>query len=304
MKLKASSFFWVFLGLMSVLVKGYAASATNSGYFHGVLFKGEIADVRLHPTRGLSYVVAHGASDDLANLTMIEHADKLHMIMDRGYPKQGPITIDVYINDYRGITQRGHIPITGHGIYSRALVLSTNGDAKIDLSGNINLANIHARGQTHIEMTGVNSKRSKIELFDKSYAKLTGMLGVCDLNIHQQSCLIMHWVNATTLKFVLGDNAYVQLAGHVNLLDAELFEKSKLAARFLRSERTFVKTHDEAVAEISTVRAQHTYALDRSHIDYFNVPLYKTDMMVESGSVLDLREWYLSHAQENIYFEE
>jgi hypothetical protein len=153
-------------------------------------------------------------------------------------------------------------------------------------------------------MTGVNSKRSKIELFDKSYAKLTGMLGVCDLNIHQQSCLIMHWVNATSLKFVLGDNAYVQLAGHVNLLDAELFEKSKLAARFLRSERTFVKTHDEAVAEISTVRAQHTYALDRSHIDYFNVPLYKTDMMVESGSVLDMREWYLSHAQENIYFEE
>ena len=304
MKLKVPSLFWVFLGLMSVLVKGYAASATNSGYFHGVLFKGEIADVRLHPTRGLSYVVAHGASDDLANLTMIEHADKLHMIMERGYPKQGPITIDVYINDYRGITQRGHIPITGHGIYSRALVLSTNGDAKIDLSGNINLANIHARGQTHIEMTGVNSKRSKIELFDKSYAKLTGMLGVCDLNIHQQSCLIMHWVNATSLKFVLGDNAYVQLAGHVNLLDAELFEKSKLAARFLRSERTFVKTHDEAVAEISTVRAQHTYALDRSHIDYFNVPLYKTDMMVESGSVLDLREWYLSHAQENIYFEE
>ena len=304
MKLKTSSLFWVFVGLMSVLVKGYAASATNSGYFHGVLFKGEIADVRLHPTRGLSYVVAHGASDDLANLTMIEHADKLHMIMERGYPKQGPVTIDVYINDYRGITQRGHIPITGHGIYSRALVLSTNGDAKIDLSGNINLSNIHARGQTHIEMTGVNSKRSKIELFDKSYAKLAGMLGVCDLNVHQQSCLIMHWVNATTLKFVLGDNAYVQLAGHVNLLDAELFEKSKLAARFLRSERTFVKTHDEAVAEISTVRAQHTYALDRSHIDYFNVPLYKTDMMVESGSVLDLREWYLSHAQENIYFEE
>jgi hypothetical protein len=304
MKLKLSFLFWLIFVLMNTLVNANAASSTTSGYFHGVLFKGEIANVRLHPTRGLSYVVAHGASDDIANLTMIEHADKLHVIMERGYPKQGPVTIDVYINDYRGITTRGHIPITGHGIYSRALVLSANGDANIDLSGNINLANIHARGKTHIEMTGVHSRRSKIELFDNAYAKITGMVGICELNIHHQSCLIMHWVNATSLKFVLGDNAYVQLAGHVNLLDAELFEKSKLAARFLRSERTFVKTHDDSVAEISTVRAQHTYAIDRSHIDYFNVPLYKTDMMVENGAVLDLREWYLSHVQENIYFEE
>lgn len=304
MSLKLSSLFWVLFGLINLLTKGHAASATNSGYFHGVLFKGEIANVRLHPTKGLSYVVAHGASDDLANLTMIEHADKLHIIMERGYPKQGPVTMDVYINDYRGITQRGHIPITGQGIYSRALVLSANGDANIELSGNINLANIHARGKTHIEMSGVNSRRSKIELFDNSYAKITGMIGVCDLNIHQQSCLIMHWINANSLKFVLGDNAYVQLAGHVNLLDAELFDKSKLAGRFLRSERTFIKTHNEAVAEISTIRAQHTYASDRSHIDYFYVPLYKTDMMVENGSVLDMREWYLSHLQENIYFEE
>lgn len=293
-----------FIGLMSFLANTYAASATNSGYFHGVLFKGEIENVRLHPTKGPSYVVAHGANDDLANLSMIEHADKLHLIMERGYPKQGPVTIDVYINDYRGITQRGHIPISGHGIYSRGLVLSANGDANIDLSGHINLANIHARGKTHIEMSGVHSRRSKIELFDQAYAKITGIVGVCDLNIHQRSCLIMHWVNASKLKFVLGDNAYVQLAGHVNLLDAELFEKSKLAARFLRSERTFVKTHDVSVAEISTVRAQHTYALDNSHIDYFNVPLYKTDLMVENGAVLDLREWYLSSAQENIYFEE
>lgn len=294
----------VMVFIASFITNTYAASATHSGYFHGVLLKGDIADVRLHPTKELSYVVAHGANEDLANLSMIEHVDKLYLIMGRGYPKQGPVTIDVYINDYRGITQRGHIPISGHGITANALVLSAQGDAKIELSGNIHLANIYARGKTHIEMSGVNSKRSKIELFDQASATITGIIGVCDLNIHQRSCLIMHWVNASQLKFVLGDHAYVQLAGHVNLLDAELFENAKLAARFLRSERTFVKTHDQSIAEISTVRAQHTYALDNSRIDYFNVPAHKTDLMVDSGSVLDLREWYLSNAQENIYVEE
>ena len=66
---------------------------------------------------------------------------------------------------------------------------------------------------------------------------------------------------------------------------------SQFKGRYLRAQRSFVKTHDQSVAEISAVNHQSNLATDASDIYYFNIPNTRADFMAFNGSVLDMREW-------------
>jgi hypothetical protein len=71
----------------------------------------------------------------------------------------------------------------------------------------------------------------------------------------------------------------------------ELWGVAQFKGRYLRAQRSFVKTHDKSVAEISTVNHQSNLATDASDIYYYNIPNTRADFMAYNGSVLDMREW-------------
>ncbi|MDP1614549.1 MAG: hypothetical protein Q8L68_01995, partial [Methylococcales bacterium] len=54
---------------------------------------------------------------------------------------------------------------------------------------------------------------------------------------------------------------------------------------------SFVKTHDHAIAEVTTLKHQHSLASDASDIYFYKVPKTKADFMAFNGSVLDMHEW-------------
>jgi hypothetical protein len=264
---------------------------TISGPFHHLFISGNIKSVRLHPTRGTPYMVVHGAHEDIqANEFFIEN-DCLKAHVGEGYPKYGEMSLDIWVNHLQSMNIKADIPVEGYQLASDGLSIFTAGSPDIHLTGRIVLEQVRIAGRTQLKVEGVYTKRLDLHMNGASYAKLQGDIGIFKLDIRGHSALNMHWVKTYHLKFTLSGYANVQMAGYVQVLDLDMYDHSKFGGRYLRANRVFVKTSDCSEAQISAVRSQHTYALDRSHIDYFNVPLMKTDLMVLNGETLDLREW-------------
>lgn len=264
---------------------------TVQGTFHHLIISGNIAAVKLHPTRGKTYMVVHGDKADIdANEFYIEDG-WLKAHVGEGYPKYGAITLDIWVNNLQTMNIKCNALVQGDGLSSSGLSIYTMASPQIHLSGHIGLSHVRIGGNTRLEIEGVHSKYLALQMRQAAYAKLQGQIGICQLDIRGHSCLNMHWIKTYHLKFTLADYANVQLAGFVQILDLDMYNHAKFGGRYLRANRVFLKTSDFSEAQISAVRSQHTYALDQSHIDYFNVPLMKTDLMVAHGETLDLREW-------------
>jgi hypothetical protein len=264
---------------------------TISGSFHNIVISGHVESIKLHRTHGSSYMIVHGDETDIADNEFYIEDDWLKAHVGEGYPKFGNISVDIWVNDLQTMNIKCDIPVEGYGLYSSGLSIFTMGSPQIHLNGQLLLEQIRIGGRTRLEVEGIKTKRLDLKMRGASYAKLQGDIGVCSLDIRGHSCLSMHWVNTYKLKFTLSDYANVQLGGQVQVLDLDMYNHAKFGGRYLRANRVFVKTSDSSEAQISAVRSQHTYALDQSHIDYFNVPLMKTDFMVLNGETLDLREW-------------
>jgi hypothetical protein len=300
-------FSWrVICGLIALWVSinnlyAYPSSLKVSGDFHTVFARGDIS-VTIHQTSGPSYAIAHGDSQDLIYLEFETKQDCLKINLGRGFPHFSNVSIDIWVNNLHRLVQRQNAKITGHQLYSSGLIVSAVGNVPLCLDGNINLTGLQAKKNAHVEIAGINSKSLSIDLHHKAYAKLQGVIRVCRINVYDESWLSMYWVKANRMSISYGEHGFVQLAGLTNVLDLELYDHAKFAGRYLRANRAFVRTHDFSLAQISAVRSQHTLALDRSHIDFFNLPLMRTDFMTEHGAVLDLREWTLPYAQEEVKF--
>ncbi|MDQ5884764.1 MAG: hypothetical protein QG556_1104 [Pseudomonadota bacterium] len=278
----------LFLMLGNVFAYGLQ---TVSGSFHHILISGNIAAVKLHPTRGKTYMLVHGDKVDIdANEFFIEDG-WLKAHVGEGYPKFGAITLDIWVHDLQTMNIKTSLPIQGQNLYSSGLSIYTMTSPDIHLSGQIALSNIRIGGRTRLDIEGVKANRLVLQMRQAAYARIQGNIDICHLDIRGHSYLNMHWLKTYLLKFTLADFANVQLAGQVQILDLDMYNYAKFGGRYLRVNRLFLKTSDFSEAQVSAVRSQHTYALDQSHIDYFNVPLMKSDFMVLNGETLDLREW-------------
>lgn len=286
--------------ILILLTKSYAlpSNITLQGCFHTVLVRGDMT-VTLHQTSGPTYAVARGDSEDLAYLDFKIENDWLKVNLGKGYPKFSAVCVDIWVNNLHRLLQRGEAKVSGHHLYSDDLGISMLGTVPMTLDGQIKLSGLRIGGTSHLEMDGVNTKFLTLKMYNSSYVKLSGTIGLSEVHLYDNSWLSLYWVNTNRLDLKYGGNAFVQMAGHVNVLDLELFDNAKFAGRFLRASRSFVKTHGFSLAQISSERSQHTLALDRSNIDYFNVPLMKTDFMIQNAAVLDLREWTMPYAQED-----
>lgn len=282
--------FIVFLSLWSISASAYR-NQTISGNFHHIIVSGNIKSVRLHQTRGTPYMVINGAQADIQDNEFFIQDDWLKAHVGEGYPKFGEISLDIWVNNLHSMNIKCSIPVQGTNLYTSGLAINTENSPEIHLSGNIVLNHVRIGNRTQLLVEGVNTKNLSMHMRGASFAKLQGNINIGRLDIRDHSCLNMHWISTYQLKFTLAGYTNVQLAGQVQILDLDMYDHAKFGGRYLRANRVFVKTNGFSEAQISAVRSQHTYALDHSHIDYFNVPLMKTDLMVLSGETLDLREW-------------
>jgi hypothetical protein len=264
-----------------------------SAPFHGISVEGPI-NVVIHQTSGPSYAIARGDSEDFQKIEFFIQNDLLRMNVIKRF-RHYPVYLEVWVNNLHQLIQRGEAKVAGHHLRSSGLGISSIGNQSLYLDGYINLTRLQIGQTSHVEIKGIDSKTLTLEMHEKAYAKLQGTMNICNMNINDDAWLSMFWVKANRMDLRYGGHSFVQLAGRVNVLDLELYDYAKFAGRYLRIDRAFVRTHDFSVAQIVAERSQHTLALDGSHIDFYNLPKMKADFMVDSGAVLDLREWMLPY---------
>lgn len=258
--------------------------------FDKLLVDGNI-DVELHSNFSKPSVLIKGDLRYLAALTVEVKDHTLVLYAGAGIPASNPVKVIVkgrYINSIRLKT---NARIKGDAFKSNYLNIDVKDRAAAHLAGYMMINRINIQDQGRVKLEGVHSKYLEVHLKDKANLTINGKANLAKLNASDHTYFSMAWVDSSNLTSKITGNAYVQLAGVVNKLDVCIYGHAQWNGRYLRSQRTYVKTFDYAVARISAVHKQHTLARDRSNIYFYNLPTYRTDFMANDGSVLDMRNW-------------
>ena len=265
--------------------------------FTGVYVKGNV-NVNLHTGSARSQVIVHGDPRDVPFVMTQVANGVLRVTLDKKYPLFGGITVDIYSRYLNSFEYHGNGLIRGTGLRTSLLDLIIDNKGSTTLQGQIGLRKLDIRNDGFIEIMGVNSPYLVINSAGKAAVKLGGVVNLTTLNMKEGGRISLYWVKSKELTIRARANAYIQLAGVVDKLYVELWGSARFNGRYLRAERSFVKTHNKSVAEISAVKRQHTLATDTSDIHFYNLPTLKADFMAFDGAVLDMRDLSAPFLQE------
>lgn len=256
----------------------------NQVEVHGLI------NVNLHTGYKKPSVTLHGNSLDLAQVKTRVIGGKLYIDLSKGYPDHGPVTVDIKGNYLNALTYKGTGLVKGQHLRSSSIKLCLDNDGRTILGGQLGVHTLEIAGTGYTEISGISSRSMQITTKGKPNIRLNGKAGLTSLNVDGNGNLGFYWTNSPYLKVRAHGCTSINLAGITHRLDVELWGCSKFKGRFLRAESSFVKTHDNALAEITSLNKQHSLASDASDIYYYHVPNMQTDFMAYDGAVLDMRE--------------
>jgi len=266
--------------------------------FNQVDVQGRI-NVFLHTGYKEPQAIIKGDSRDLAYVKTLVANNTLYVVLGEGYPHHGAVDLDIkgkFLNRFRYV---GSGMIHGNQLHTSALDLSvTNYHGSTKLGGYIGLRQLDVGGDSLLQISGVASHYLQMRIRGNAKVQLAGEANVANLFMEGNNSLSLYWVKSDTLMIRAKKAASIYLAGAVNRLDVELWGLSQFKGRYLRAQRSFVRTHGKSVAEISSVNHQSTLATDSSDIYYFNIPGTRADFMAFDGSVLDMRDLSQHYLQE------
>jgi hypothetical protein len=265
--------------------------------FSQVDVKGRI-NTHLHTGYKKPLVILSGDPRDLEQLKIVVEGTTLYLIFGNGYPRYGAVDADIRGQFLNRLSYEGAGRITGNQLHTRFLELYLANEGTTQLGGTIGLQVLEVTGGGLTQISGITSHDLRIRLQGKPKVQLTGTVTLSKLNIDGDGWLSLYWIKSNNLIIRAKKGAKIQLAGIVNRLDVELWGTANFKGRYLRALRSFVKTHDRSVAEISAVDHQSTLATDASDIYYYNLSHSRADFMGFNGSVLDMRDWSQYDMQE------
>ncbi len=206
-------------------------------------------------------------------------------------------TLDINIPEFHGLTYKGEGDIEAHRIRSSLLDLWIMNDKKAVFDGRMNLRHLTLIGQGCTKITGIRSRELSIKLEGAPKVELKGDANLKRVEMDGRGVLDLYWVKSHDLIVRLNGSSQLKLAGKVNRLDGVFSGHSHFSGQYLRVKEAFVKTHDEATADMVAVENQHALATHKSDIYYHNLPPTKTDFMAQNGSILDMRPEALKEEQ-------
>ena len=278
---------------------------TDSYSFFDHVYVDAPVNVTLHTGHQGYHVTLEGDSGDLEQMHTAVKNGVLYVTLGQHHARVlkphlhgGQVNITIETQSLRGFTYRGKGTVIAHGIRTQNMDVWIKNPKETLLDGQIDLNKLTVIGDGYTQISGVSSQNLAVKLIGKPKVQLTGMAAMTSLDIQGKGMFSFYWVKGNALIVRARQGARIQLAGITELLDVELWDSSRFNGRYLRATRTFVKTHDHALAELMTTSRQHTLALDASDIYFYNLSRYLTDYMAQNGAVLDMRDWALDMAQE------
>lgn len=259
-------------------------------HFHKVDVKGQI-NVNLHTGYKKPSLTLYGDPLDLEHVKIQVLAGRLCIELPKDYPKHGAVTVDIKGQYLNAFSYKGAGLVKGRHLRSSALKLSLDNNGKTILGGQLGIQSLYVSGTGETDLSGISSRSMQIITKGKPNIRLNGKANLTSLTIDGGGTLAFYWLDSPSLTVRAHGCATTHLAGITDRLNVELWGCSKFKGRFLRAKRSFVKTHDVALAEITTLNKQHSLARDGSDIYYYKKPNMQTDFMAYDGAVLDMRKW-------------
>lgn len=248
-------------------------------------------NVDLHTGYKIPQLILRGDPRDLAQVrTSVKH-NTLYITLDRGYPQYSEVNVEIrghFLNKFKYV---GVGRVSGSKLHSSYLDLYLDNAGTTRLGGSLGLRHLEVGGKSLVQLTGVSSPYLQVELKGTPKVQLVGTMNLASLDVDNGAWFSAYWVKSTNLTLRAREKATIQLAGVVNRLDVELWGAAQFKGRYFRAKRSFVKTHNKSIAEISAINHQSTLATDASDIYYYNHAATRTDFMGFDGSVLDMRQW-------------
>ncbi|MDP3559312.1 MAG: DUF2807 domain-containing protein [Legionellaceae bacterium] len=217
----------------------------------------------------------------------IRHGRLLVMIPNS---KVRGISVSITVPRLNALTYNGVGMVRATNIRAPNLILDVSNTGNTEISGNIGLRKV-VQHRGVMQVHGIDSRHLDVKVSASGRLELVGRIQLASMDLSEDSFLSMYWVKGNTLRVRGKGNTTIQLAGVTKMLDVELWDKARFNGRYLRAHEAYVKTHNNAIAEMSAIKRQHTLASDASDIYFYNVPPIKTDFMAFNGVVLDLRQW-------------
>ncbi|MCE0722211.1 GIN domain-containing protein [Legionella resiliens] len=265
--------------------------------FNQVNLQGQI-NVSLHTGYKKPQVILSGDARDLAAIKAEVTQNTLYLVLGTGYPKFGPVYAEVRGQFLNRLMANGTPLITGDRLHTSMLDVYLVNTGNVRLGGSIGLRVLDIKGKGLVQISGITSPSLQIHLQESPKVQLSGIANLSNLTMQGNAWISFYWVKTDNLTVRAKQKTTIQLAGAVNRLDVELWGNARFKGRYLRAQRSFVRTHDHSVAEISAVKYQSNLATDASDIYYFNLPTTRADFMAYNGAVLDMREWNQYHLKD------
>ena len=260
------------------------------GMFNQIDIKGRV-NVSLHTGYKKPELVLTGDPRDLEQVKTVVTQSTLYISLGNGYPQHGAVHAEIRGRFLNRFQYEGAGTVTGDKLHSSYLDLFLANEGTTRLGGSLGLHTLMIAGNGLTQISGITSRYLQVTLKGSPKLQLTGQVNLAKLHVDGDGWLSLYWIKSENLTIRAKNHSRIKLAGVVNRLDVELWGYAQFKGRYLRAQRSFVKTHDRAVAEISTLNHQSTMSTDASDIYYYNIPNTRADFMAYDGSVLNMREW-------------
>lgn len=247
-------------------------------------------NVTLHTGYKKPAMVIQGDARDVNYLKTTVTQGVLIVQLGKGYPHFGPVHLDIRARNLNGFTYHGIGEIKGPRLRAQALDLNIDNKGSTVLSGQLGLRRLVVKGQGLVDIRQLNTSYLCLDLAGETNTRLIGFANVGTIAMKDKAKLSLYWLKSNQLRVSAKDKTYLQLAGVTDTLNATLCNSACFDGRYLRAENTFVKTFDSASAKVTTLNKQHLLANDDSTIEYYHLPLLRSDYMATNGAILDARK--------------
>jgi len=258
--------------------------------FSGIQFEGDI-DVNIKRASKGSSLTLQGDSRDLVFIkTSIKDGKVLVDIPDH-YLRHGPVTATIYSDKLKHFAFNGNGNINAKNIRTSALNLELYINGKVNLSGQLHIRDMKVTGKNVIKLKGVKSKDLDIVMNGQSDITMSGVASLKSLRCGGKGKLSLYWVNSPHLSVESHDNVKVYIAGVARYLSAVTNDKSELDARYLRTNKVYVKAFGNSILRVVSNKELNAFAAGSGHIYYYNSPDLRAEHMVQNGAILNFVQY-------------
>lgn len=255
-------------------------------YFSDLSFEGDLNVVIKKSKKGSSLTL-QGDSRDLAYITTTVKDGRMVVDVPDYYLRHGPVKATVYVNKLNRLAFNGNGNIEAKNLVGSNMDLQLYINGEVNLSGKLALREIKVTGKNILKLEHVTSKKLNIVMNGQSDITMKGMVNLKTLRAGGSGKLSLYWIDSPDLEVEGHGSVKIYLAGVARYLHALTNDDSELDARYLRSNKVYVKALGHSLIRVVSNKELNAFAAEQGRINYYQSPRLRAEHMAQNGAVLN-----------------